>query len=145
MKTPSTWFMQGAIPETAVVAALDTKGGAGAHEIFLGRVRPDEHAQGAVTAIEYTCYPEMATAALEAMIAETQQQYQTTSITVLHSLGMVPAGQLCLLVAIAAKHRKAAREACASLVERIKKELPVWGKEHLTSAASEWKTNTFHD
>lgn len=145
MKTSSTWFVQGAIPETAVIAALDATGGAGAHEIFLGRVRPDELSNGAVTAIEYTCYPEMATLALEAMIAETQQEYETISITVLHSLGMVPAGQLCLLVATAAKHRKAAREACSSLVERIKKELPVWGKEHLTSSAAEWKTNTFHD
>jgi molybdopterin synthase catalytic subunit len=33
-------------------------------------------------------------------------------------------------------------EACEELVERIKKELPVWGKELLESNGESWKVNT---
>jgi molybdopterin synthase catalytic subunit len=32
-------------------------------------------------------------------------------------------------------------DACDELVERIKKELPVWGKEILESSKESWKVN----
>jgi molybdopterin synthase catalytic subunit len=33
-------------------------------------------------------------------------------------------------------------QACDELVERIKAELPIWGKETLDSSATQWKVNT---
>jgi molybdopterin synthase catalytic subunit len=58
-----------------------------------------------------------------------------------HSLGEVKVGEICLFVFTSSKHRKAAMQACDELVERIKAELPVWGKEILDSEGHEWKVN----
>jgi molybdopterin synthase catalytic subunit len=58
-----------------------------------------------------------------------------------HSLGLVKAGEICLFVFTSSKHRKAAIEACNELVERIKAELPIWGKEIFEDNSSQWKEN----
>jgi molybdopterin synthase catalytic subunit len=69
-------------------------------------------------------------------------RYPIDCLHVLHSLGTVRAGEVCLFVMVSSAHRQAASEACAELVERIKSELPVWGKEILEEGSSVWKTNT---
>jgi molybdopterin synthase catalytic subunit len=38
-------------------------------------------------------------------------------------------------------HRKEAIDACEEVVERIKKELPIWGKEIFAGEAYQWKEN----
>ena len=48
---------------------------------------------------------------------------------VYHSLGVVKAGEISLFVFTSSAHRRAAIDACNEVVERIKNELPVWGKE----------------
>jgi molybdopterin synthase catalytic subunit len=60
---------------------------------------------------------------------------------VYHSLGRVEKGQISLFVFISSPHRKAAIEACEETVERIKKELPVWGREMLENQDNRWKVN----
>ena len=59
-----------------------------------------------------------------------------------HSLGKVNVGGISLFVFTSSKHRKPAIEACSELVERIKKELPVWGKEMFEDESYIWKQNT---
>ena len=48
-----------------------------------------------------------------------------------HSLGKVKAGEICLFVFTSSSHRKAAIDACEEVVERVKKELPIWGRNYL--------------
>lgn len=142
MSGPHPYFHEGAISSHILIEILEKERNAGAHEIFLGRVRPDTKSDGQVTEIHYTCYLEMAVEKLETLIQETQSEFPILSAMVVHSLGKVAAGELCLLVVVHAKHRIPAREACAFLVERIKKELPVWGKEILDTQLKQWKENT---
>jgi molybdopterin synthase catalytic subunit len=40
------------------------------------------------------------------------------------------------------KHRRDAIDACNEIVERIKKEVPVWGKEVFEDDTYTWKENT---
>ena len=56
--------------------------------------------------------------------------------------GTVKTGEISLLVLACSQHRRAAIEACAAAVERLKKELPVWGQELTDQDASFWKVNT---
>jgi molybdopterin synthase catalytic subunit len=58
-----------------------------------------------------------------------------------HSLGIVKKGEISLFVFTSSKHRKAAIESCSYLVERIKKEVPIWGKELFEDTDYQWKTN----
>jgi molybdopterin synthase catalytic subunit len=68
-------------------------------------------------------------------------KYPLTCMHVHHSLGSVDAGAICLFVFTSAPHRKEAIEACAETVERIKAELPIWGKELFEDDTHQWKAN----
>lgn len=139
-----TIFVDGAIPAQKIADDIQKHAGnrgIGAHSIFLGQVRADEKEGALVTAIDYTAYEVMA---LEKMLEIREvffTKYDLTCMHVYHSLGTVAAGEICLFVFVSSKHRKAAMEACEELVEVIKKELPVWGKEIYNKHASVWKEN----
>ncbi|MFM2254833.1 MAG: hypothetical protein RLZZ47_322 [Bacteroidota bacterium] len=64
-----------------------------------------------------------------------------TCLHITHSLGLVKAGEICLFVFASAVHRKEAIDACEEVVERIKKELPIWGKELFNDDQYQWKEN----
>lgn len=113
----------------------------GAHSIFLGQVRADEKEGGSVTAIEYTAYTEMALEKMNEIREALFAKYELTCMHVHHSLCIVPAGEICLFVFVSSKHRKAAIDACEELVEAIKFQLPIWGKEILDKKNSVWKEN----
>ena len=113
----------------------------GAHSIFLGQVRADQIGDENVTGINYTVYEAMAIEMMYQIREDIFAKYQLTCLHVHHSLGLVPAGEVCLFVFTSSAHRKAAMEACDELVERIKAELPIWGKEILTNESHQWKEN----
>ncbi|MFZ7119300.1 MAG: molybdenum cofactor biosynthesis protein MoaE, partial [Bacteroidota bacterium] len=69
-------------------------------------------------------------------------KYPLTCLHIYHSLGVVKTGEICLFVFTSSKNRKAATEACNEMVERIKNELPVWGKEIIDEKKSLWKENS---
>jgi molybdopterin synthase catalytic subunit len=53
----------------------------------------------------------------------------------------VKVGEISLFVFASSPHRKAAIEACEEAVERMKAELPVWGKEIFEDKTYTWKQN----
>ena len=113
----------------------------GGHSLFLGQVRADKKDDKEVTAIEYTAHREIAEEVLFTIREETFQKFDITCMHVYHSLGTVQTGEICLFVFTSSKHRQQAMESCAYLVERIKKEVPVWGKEILSEGEYSWKIN----
>ena len=123
------------------IAKHSSKTSIGGHSIFLGQVRADEVDGKIVTAIEYTAHIEMALEKMASIREEIFAQFPLTCMHVHHSLGKINAGEICLFVFTSSKHRKAAIEACNLCVERIKAELPVWGKEILSQGSHQWKVN----
>lgn len=123
------------------IAAHQSKTNIGAHSIFLGQVRADETNLGAVRAIEYTAYNEMALELAHGIREDIFNKYDLTCMHIYHSLGKVEVGEMCLFVFTSSKRRKAAIDACSELVERIKNELPIWGKELMDTNQENWKIN----
>lgn len=113
----------------------------GGHSIFLGQVRADDIENKIVKAIEYTAYEELALEQMTAIREETFGKYNLACMHIYHSLGKVKAGEICLFVFTSSAHRKAAIDACEEIVERIKKELPIWGKELFSDDTYQWKEN----
>jgi molybdopterin synthase catalytic subunit len=113
----------------------------GGHSIFLGQVRADKIDGQEVTAIEYTCYEEMANEKMHEIREAIFAKYDLTCMHVYHSLGRVATGEISLFVFTSSKHRKAAINACEELVENIKSSLPIWGKELFTNETYQWKEN----
>lgn len=115
----------------------------GAHSLFLGQVRADQIDGKKVSCIEYTSYEELALAQMNDIREDSFAKYDLTCLHVYHSLGKVNTGEISLFVFTSSAHRKAAISACEEIVERIKKELPVWGKEILEDDTLQWKKNNY--
>jgi len=137
-------FHQGPIPSSFIaesIAKHQSKTSIGAHSIFLGQVRADVIEQNTVEAIEYTSYEDMANEKMSEIREEIFQKYPLTCLHIHHSLGRVNAGEVCLFVFASAPHRKVAIDGCEEVVERLKAELPVWGKEIFAGEGHQWKEN----
>jgi molybdopterin synthase catalytic subunit len=135
-KKPKNVFVEGAISSSFIAEAIgkhSTKKNIGAHSIFLGQVRDDLIDHKAVKAIDYSAYHEMAEDAF--------LKFSLTCMHVYHSVGRVMAGEICLFVFTSSVHRKQAIEACNYIVNRIKEEVPVWGKEIFEDESYVWKEN----
>lgn len=143
-RKPKNIFTEGPIQPAFIadsIAKHEGKKSIGGHGIFLGQVRADEIDGKPVTGIEYTAQTEMALERMAAIREDIFAKYPLTCMHVHHSLGIVPAGGLCLFVFTSSKHRKAAMDACSECVERLKAELPVWGREIFSDESYQWKVN----
>ena len=137
-------FVTGAISASFIaekIQAHQDKLNIGGHSIFLGQVRADDIENKIVTAIDYTSYEELALEQMSQVREETFSKYDLTCMHIYHSLGKVKAGEICLFVFTSSPHRKAAIDACEEVVERIKKELPIWGRELFEDDTYQWKEN----
>ena len=143
-KKPKNIFVAGPISPAFISGSIQhhsAKINIGAHSIFLGQVRADVQNGQTVAAIEYTTYEAMALETMHEIREAIFSKYELTCMHVYHSLGKVAAGEISLFVFTSSAHRKAAIDACEETVERIKKELPVWGKEIFENEGYQWKEN----
>jgi len=143
-RKPKNIFTQGSISATFIAESIQkhsSKKTIGGHSIFLGQVRADETENGLVAAIEYTAFEDMALEKMNLIREAIFAKYPLTCMHVHHSLGTIAAGEICLFVFTSSAHRKAAIDACEETVERVKAELPVWGREILEDNTHQWKVN----
>lgn len=137
-------FVQGPVSPAFIaekIAAHASKTDIGGHSIFLGQVRADEKEGKTVLSIDYSTYEEMALEKMHLIRQEIFEKYPLTCMHIYHSLGQVKAGEISLFVFTSSVHRKPAIDACTEIVERIKAELPVWGKEIFSDESYVWKEN----
>ena len=137
-------FIEGAISPVFIAESIQKhreRTNIGGHSIFLGQVRADDIDGKTVIAIEYTSYEEPALEKMRIIKEDIFAKYPLSCMHVHHSLGRVAAGEICLFVFTSSAHRKAAIEACEETVERLKAELPIWGKELFDDESYQWKEN----
>ena len=143
---PKKVFVQGPISPDFVaksIASHQSKIGIGAHAIFLGQIRADQKEGGVVTGIDYTAYEEMAEQAFHDIREAAFAKFELTCIHIYHSLGLVPTGEISLFVFVSSPHRRAAFEASEYIVEEIKANVPIFGKELVGENGQHvWKENT---
>lgn len=124
------------------IAKHSAKKEIGAHSIFLGQVRNDLINGKETLAIHYTAYQELAEEVFYKIREDSFDKFELTCLHIYHSLGTVPSGEICLFIFTSSPRRAAAMQACEYIVERIKKEVPIWGKEILEDDTYRWKENT---
>jgi molybdopterin synthase catalytic subunit len=108
----------------------------GAVVAFEGLVRKEQEADP-VVALGFDAYRPMAIEAMSKIAVEARQRWPIQSIAMLHRLGAVPAGGICVITAVAAGHREEAFAACKFLIDTLKATVPLWKKE-ITAAKSRW-------
>lgn len=143
-KKPKYVFKEGAISSEFIadsIAKHQTKKTIGAHNIFLGQVRADEIEGKIVSAIEYTAYEDMANEKFHEIREATFDKFNLTCMHIYHSLGKVNTGEICMFVFVSSPRRKEVFKAIEFVVEEIKANVPVFGKEIFEDETHQWKVN----
>ena len=144
-RKPKNVFKEGAISSEFIadsIAKHQTKTSIGAHNIFLGQVRADEIDGKVIYAIEYTAYEDMANEKFYEIREATFKKFNLTCMHIYHSLGTVKAGEICLFVFVSSTRRKEVFKAIEYIVEEIKANVPVFGKEIFEDKSHQWKVNS---
>ena len=107
----------------------------GALVTFTGIVRNND--AGTLTEMQIEHYPGMTEKALTAIATEAQTRWELQDVLVIHRHGDLAPGEMIMMVATAARHRKAAFEAADFLMDYLKSRAPFWKRE-ITSEGAEW-------
>jgi molybdopterin synthase catalytic subunit len=123
-----------------LIGKMNNRTDCGGLMIFLGQVRADEINGKKVKAIEYSAYVELVRAEAEKIRKLIFAEFEDVkSVDIIHSTGIVYAGQISLVVLVSAGHRQQSFQACSKTVELIKQNLPVWKKEIYDDESYTWK------
>ena len=138
-------FKEGAISSDFIgesIAKHQSKTDIGAHNIFLGQVRADEINGKTIRSINYTAYNDMANQKFHEIREATFSKFNLSCMHIYHSLGEVKAGEICLFVFVSSPRRKEVFKALEYVVEEIKADVPVFGKELFEDNTHQWKVNS---
>lgn len=110
---------------------------AGGNVLFLGTARGIT--DGVVTrSLDYEAHEPLARAALERLVMEAIDRFGLVSCAVEHRLGAVAVGEPSVGIATSAAHRAAAFAAAEWLMDRIKRDVPIWKCEEAADGARRW-------
>lgn len=113
----------------------------GAIVTFTGVVRDVE---GGLQAMEIEHYPGMTEAALAEIATEAKQRWSLEDTLVIHRHGTLVPGDMIMMVATAARHRKDAFEAAEYLMDYLKSRAPFWKRE-ITRNGADWVASRDED
>ena len=101
---------------------------------FVGLCRADDGLQALV--LEH--YPGMTERAIARIAADAALRWPLTGCTVIHRHGRILPGEGIVLVLTASRHRVAALEACAFLIDWLKTGAPFWKREEFAGGTDRW-------
>ncbi len=115
--------------DAAGVARQILRGEDGAIVNFEGVVR--NNTKGRPTQfLDYECYEAMAIKVMADIGREIARSHAIGRIAMVHRLGRMEIGETSVAVIVAAPHRKPAFDAALEGINRLKKLVPIWKKEH---------------
>ena len=123
------------------ISKHQSKHNIGAHNIFLGQVRADIIKDQNVKSIEYSAYEDMANKKVNEIREDAFEKFDLTCLHTYHSLGNVKVGEISFFVFVSSVRRSEVYEATQFLVDRIKNEVPIFGKEIFENEKFQWKEN----
>ncbi len=115
------------------IERLSRRGGGGVAS-FVGVVRGDD----GLTELMLEHHPRMTTAMLRDLAERAAARWQLLGVTLIHRHGSLRPGEAIVFVGTAARHRAAALDACASLIDRLKTDAPFWKRESFADGSSRW-------
>jgi len=105
------------------------RGEDGALVNFEGVVRNNTRGR-ATQFLDYECYEGMAVKMMAEIGRELARSYPIGRIAMVHRLGRMQIGETSVAVIVTAPHRKPAFEAALEGINRLKRIVPIWKKEH---------------
>jgi molybdopterin synthase catalytic subunit len=114
-------------PSGPVRAVASTQ--CGAIVTFIGTVRETSRGHR-VLRLDYEAYAEMALRVFSRIESEARERWPGTRLCIHHRVGNLEPGDISVAIAAAAPHRADAFAACRHAIEELKKDAPIWKREH---------------
>ena len=132
-------------PLLVELSALVRDDACGAVATFAGYVRDHDGVAGherRVTRLHYEAHPDAATVLREVAERVARRTAAATGdrvrAAVVHRTGDLTIGDVAVVAAVAAGHRRAAFTAASDLVEELKAQVPIWKEQSFDDGSSEW-------
>jgi molybdopterin synthase catalytic subunit/molybdopterin converting factor small subunit len=101
---------------------------AGAIATFVGTTRARSRGREVVR-LEYEAYEGMAEAEMKRIAASLRERHDLVDVAIHHRVGPVEIGETSVVIAVSARHRDAALQACREAIDTLKRTVPLWKKE----------------
>lgn len=105
---------------------------AGGIVTFIGTVR-DSSEGTKITGMELESAMDIARNDLLRISGLASEKFEITKLSVSHRVGKLNVGDVIVVVAVSAAHRKDAFRACEFVIDELKKTTPIWKKEYFGS------------
>ena len=100
----------------------------GGIDVFIGTVR-DATKDKPVVRLEFEAYVPMALSEMRKLAERAMAEWPLHKVLLHHRTGVLPIGDVPVVIAVSAAHRAAAFEACRFLIDTLKQTVPIWKKE----------------
>jgi molybdopterin synthase catalytic subunit len=115
--------------DTPAIGRQLLRGEDGALVDFEGVVRNNTKGR-ATKFLDYECYEPMAVKMMAEIGREIAATHSIGRIAMVHRLGRLQIGEASVVIVVTAPHRKPAFEAALEGINRLKRIVPIWKKEH---------------
>jgi molybdopterin converting factor subunit 1 len=105
---------------------------AGAIVTMIGTVRDMNEGEG-VRGLRYEAYVSMAERVIEEIVDDVTRGCEGARAAVVHRIGELSIGDAAVVVAVSTPHRQAAFTLCQAIIDRLKKDAPIWKHKTHTS------------
>lgn len=102
---------------------------AGGHVVFIGTVRNHTSSQK-VMHLDFEAYAPMAEKEMHKIAVSAMELFDILKIAIHHRVGKLEIGEIPVIIAVSAAHRKAAFQACEFSIDKLKETVPIWKKEY---------------
>ena len=83
-----------------------------------------------IVRLEYEAYRPMAERTLAEIGVQLAAEHPGARLAIVHRVGKLAVGDAAVVIAASAPHRGVAFEVCRAAIDRLKKSVPIWKKEH---------------
>ncbi len=96
---------------------------------FVGTVR-NQTKGNEVIKLDFEAYEPMAISEMRKIAQQAVEKYTLNKIAIHHRIGSLTIGEVPVVIAVSAPHRKAAFAACEYCIDALKETVPIWKKEY---------------
>jgi molybdopterin synthase catalytic subunit len=126
---------QSRIDTEAIIDSVVTPESGGI-DVFLGTTR-NRSGDRQVVSLSYEAYEPMALKIMTRLEEEARSRWPLNEVSMVHRLGDVGLCEASVVIAVSSAHRQEAFEACRFLIDRLKKDVPIWKSEHFADGSVE--------
>jgi len=120
--------------DRALESIRDENGGGEA--VFIGRVRRWNEGRR-IQHLFYECHIPMAEREIARIAEEMSSKWPLRKVHFEHRIGKLEIGDIAVIVAVSAEHRREAMDACRYGIDELKHRVPIWKKE-VSEDGEEW-------